>query len=153
MNTITVNFVVYHFTPNWGIHKIYPLDADFESMDCNDSRTFSLQRDPSEGDFPEGTDYVKIFIMNGSTSFSTWEMADIPLDENRGAESGHADAILQLLSSSPPVAVDAKPSRYLYDDFDVAEEVPQEVSGAVKTNETKLNKCWSKKLLIRHSKQ
>lgn len=63
-----INIVVFHFTRNYGVRKVYPFDGNFESVDTGDTREFS---------FKGKGGYLKALLFFASTSFDAWEQEDV----------------------------------------------------------------------------
>lgn len=62
-----LNFVVFHFAPDYAIRKIYPVDGAFESVDPGHKRNFSFQPTTGGG-------ILRAAVFWSSTSFDWWEM-------------------------------------------------------------------------------
>ncbi|RPB19052.1 hypothetical protein L211DRAFT_853558 [Terfezia boudieri ATCC MYA-4762] len=76
-----INIVVFHFTLDYGVRKVYPFDGSFESVDTGDTREFS---------FKGKGGYLKALIFFASTSFDAWEQEDTKV----GSEAGSGETIV-----------------------------------------------------------
>lgn len=73
-----LNLVFFHFTPNWGIRRIFPYEGAFETIYLHENRhlEFYFQSETITG-APKGTDFIKLMMFTASTSFQAWETPDI----------------------------------------------------------------------------
>lgn len=89
-----INIVVFHFTPNYGVRKIYPFDGNFESVDTGDTREFS---------FKGKGGYLKALMFFASTSFDAWEQEDVDVGFGAGSEEGIVTKDLPIVQAKPVV--------------------------------------------------
>ncbi|KAF8418889.1 caspase domain-containing protein [Tirmania nivea] len=89
-----INIVVFHFTQNYGVRKVYPFDGNFESVDTGDTREFS---------FKGKGGYLKALMFFASTSFDAWEQEGADVGSDAGSGGSVVVEDLPIAQANPAV--------------------------------------------------
>jgi hypothetical protein len=68
---LALNIIILHFTPSWGVTQVFPGNGDFDTVDINDSREFSILG---------GKGTLKAWAMASPSSLRAMEMPEMKMD-------------------------------------------------------------------------
>ncbi|KAI5811789.1 caspase domain-containing protein [Peziza echinospora] len=86
VNKVFANIAVFHFSPDYAVRKVYPIDGEFESLDPADQRNFSFEGSGGK---------LKAVVFWASTSFEWWQMGPV-------GTRGSVDGVVEGKSEEEP---------------------------------------------------